>query len=270
MYCSTTTPTIYLAGKVADRGSSRDNYAEARGKWALARDAGLFTRFNVVGSDGDNHGSHRIICDQGDGEWGAYREDVQYYALDRLVPPTVVLAWLDSPSSYGSVAELAFAAARGLLCFMIIQSESGSCISWENPMWDAYWFVANFPNVTPIQVSTWDEAVAVAQRIFAPRVVTESPVEELMLKALVALNLVPETQFQEAHYRMDFAFPDKRLGIEIDGHNYHKTKEQRQHDAQRDRFLSARGWTVLRFTGSEVFRNPNRCANEIATALSQR
>lgn len=54
-----------------------------------------------------------------------------------------------------------------------------------------------------------------------------------------------------------------RLGIEIDGHIWHeKTKEQAQHDKKRERFLISKGWKILRFTGSEVYKDPAKCLDE--------
>ena len=56
-----------------------------------------------------------------------------------------------------------------------------------------------------------------------------------------------------------------KLAIEIDGHIWHeKTKKQVQHHKERERFLVAHEWRLLRFTGSEVFESPGKCLNEVA------
>lgn len=55
-----------------------------------------------------------------------------------------------------------------------------------------------------------------------------------------------------------------KLGIEIDGHIWHeKTKEQVQYHKERERFLVSNGWKLLRFTGSEVFKCPGFCVEEV-------
>jgi len=55
-----------------------------------------------------------------------------------------------------------------------------------------------------------------------------------------------------------------RLGIELDGHEWHeKTKEQVQDDKQRERHLIRNGWTLLRFTGSEVIQKHAVCIYEV-------
>lgn len=56
-----------------------------------------------------------------------------------------------------------------------------------------------------------------------------------------------------------------RLIVECDGHDWHeKTKEQAAADKARDRFFSREGYGVLRFTGSEIWANPAKCADEVA------
>jgi very-short-patch-repair endonuclease len=51
--------------------------------------------------------------------------------------------------------------------------------------------------------------------------------------------------------------------IECDGHDFHeKSKEQVQRDKKRDRDLQLAGYRVIRFTGSEIFKNAYKCARE--------
>lgn len=66
-------------------------------------------------------------------------------------------------------------------------------------------------------------------------------------------------------YRVDFAMMrgSARVAIECDGHDFHeKTKEQAASDKARDRAMTLAGWTVLRFTGSEIYRDPMACLLE--------
>lgn len=56
----------------------------------------------------------------------------------------------------------------------------------------------------------------------------------------------------------------QRLAIECDDHAFHgRMKEQAARDRSRDRALQAAGFTVMRFTGTEIFRNPLGCACEV-------
>jgi very-short-patch-repair endonuclease len=58
--------------------------------------------------------------------------------------------------------------------------------------------------------------------------------------------------------------------VECDGHEFHeKTKEQAQRDKARDRFFQAEGYHVLRFTGSELYRDALACAEEVSKFFDQ-
>jgi len=55
-----------------------------------------------------------------------------------------------------------------------------------------------------------------------------------------------------------------RAVIECDGHDFHeRTPEQASRDKRRDRFFQTKGIIVLRFTGSDIWRHPTKCAEEI-------
>jgi very-short-patch-repair endonuclease len=57
-----------------------------------------------------------------------------------------------------------------------------------------------------------------------------------------------------------------RFIVEVDGHDFHeRTKEQAARDKKRDRWFQSEGYSVLRFTGSEVFRDPIDCARQVST-----
>lgn len=73
-----------------------------------------------------------------------------------------------------------------------------------------------------------------------------------------------EPQVTVGIYRVDFVLGE-RLIVEIDGHESHKTKEQRYLDCKRDRFLVQQGYVVIRFTASEVFLNARQCLIEATT-----
>lgn len=57
----------------------------------------------------------------------------------------------------------------------------------------------------------------------------------------------------------------KRFAVECDGHDFHeRTKEQAAHDRKRDRALLTEGIPTLRFTGSEIWRDPIGCGDQVA------
>lgn len=134
-----------------------------------------------------------------------------------------------------------------------------SCI--HNPKWN------------PIGI--WDPA-----GLLAAWRASESPIEERL--ALHLFNL-PRAEVGQAtivaqrpvttdsgDYRLDFAFEcdGKRVAVECDGHEFHeRTKEQAARDKARDRSLVAAGWQVLRFTGSEIWADPGKCASEVGAVI---
>ena len=66
-------------------------------------------------------------------------------------------------------------------------------------------------------------------------------------------------------YRADFAFlaDGIRIAVELDGHDFHeRSKEQAKRDKSRDRAFTRAGWSILRFTGSEVHADAESCVDE--------
>ena len=115
----------------------------------------------------------------------------------------------------------------------------------------------------------------------------ESPIEQLMCLALdrklmrhpYVLNVTSQNkmELEGKKYRADFVIefqkdaeaPINKVIIECDGHDFHeRTKEQAQRDKQRDRDLQAAGYAVLRFTGSEIYRDPIKCAVEVGRYIT--
>jgi very-short-patch-repair endonuclease len=75
-------------------------------------------------------------------------------------------------------------------------------------------------------------------------------------------------------YRVDFAIltsfsgRESKIVIECDGHDFHeRTKEQAASDKARDRFMTAAGWKIFRFTGSEIFKDACGCSAEVECYL---
>lgn len=95
----------------------------------------------------------------------------------------------------------------------------------------------------------------------------ESPIEQQFWNIAKhrLLGLLP--QYEIGRYRVDFALPDEHLVIELDGHDYHKTKEQRTTDAKRERDLKELGWYVIRFTGTEIYRDVEKCVEQVERIL---
>ena len=68
---------------------------------------------------------------------------------------------------------------------------------------------------------------------------------------------------------LDFFCLEAHLDIEVDGFQ-HGTPEHRHADAERDRWLEARGLKVLRFWGSHLAREKGRVREAIWRTLQER
>lgn len=131
----------------------------------------------------------------------------------------------------------------------------------------------------------------------------QSPIEHMLVGALLWLDIdwagLPKTtdfyehehrkfndghnalrywitpQAQVAGWKVDFLIWMKLgsaiggVAIECDGHDFHeRTKEQASRDKKRDRDILSAGYPVMRFTGSEIFRDPIGCAEQLREHLS--
>jgi very-short-patch-repair endonuclease len=73
-----------------------------------------------------------------------------------------------------------------------------------------------------------------------------------VLKSLPGPAAVP--QYPVGRYRLDFAYPDIRLGIEAQSIRWHLGRAKFAHDMKRDRDLKRQGWTLAYFTWDDVLR----------------
>ncbi len=128
--------------------------------------------------------------------------------------------------------------------------------------------------------------------------VCESPIEQKML-IMLAFNsfgffdpqdiyyyhkikdefFIPESkcsvlicpQHKVLKYRVDFCLYIKdmksnlhRIVIECDGHDFHeKTKEQASRDKKKDRELQKAGYTIFRYSGSDIYKNIEDIEDEL-------
>lgn len=130
-----------------------------------------------------------------------------------------------------------------------------------------------------------------AQRIVDATEYCESPIEQLMSIELerelrrrdmrrgreYVINPQEEVECKSGNkYRLDFLVcvsthrACAEVGVECDGHDFHeKTKEQAAKDKARDRELLMAGTPMLHFTGSEINKNPGKCAGDVFEYLNE-
>ncbi len=101
----------------------------------------------------------------------------------------------------------------------------------------------------------------------------ESPIERLFwangYKYLSRLGqFAPQTKI--GVYRADFTLtnipgvPRLKVVIELDGHEFHSTSQQRNNDTERIRKLQKLRWQIITFTGSQINSDVRGCVRETA------
>lgn len=106
------------------------------------------------------------------------------------------------------------------------------------------------------------------------------PREYFFTDPIYRLELLVETQALVGDWRVDFLLHRRNLRlsderwesliVECDGHDFHeRTKEQAAKDRSRDRLVQSQGYEIFRFTGSEIWRDPLGCAEQICDWASK-
>lgn len=100
----------------------------------------------------------------------------------------------------------------------------------------------------------------------------DSPFEEQVYTELVKLGWDVETQVGVRGYRIDLAVYDSELGryiagIECDGATYHSSKNAKERDVSRQKFLESRGWKILRVWSRDWWKSQNQVISNINNKL---
>lgn len=287
---------VYLAGKIAKNDWRHDIVrTQQYGTWALkmawphpassdSHERWPVLRDAVFGHDyvgpyfiGDDHG-----CGHGGGTHGVgdlntscfdapSRSDVVQRCLHAIEAADLVFAWIDDLTAHGTLVEIGWAAARGKKVVIGTTTAPGRRVAGEtisghfvgefdpSPLSDM-WFVFHMGQV--IEAPTPREAIESALK---PEPSFDSPLEESFWAELkrrprpALAGLVP--QHPVDRYRIDFALPDRKIGVELDGFTYHGSKDAFNADRARQRNLELAGWRIIRFTGDEVRSNVAHCVD---------
>lgn len=124
----------------------------------------------------------------------------------------------------------------------------------------------------PIPSRRWRRIVHIPtsfQKLFTAKEINDlydtSPLEEKMYRALKRRKINPERQMyvhlDNQTYCLDFCiFCQKaNIDLECDGERYHALPGAFMKDRLRNNQLTSLGWHVLRFSGTEIYRNLKNC-----------
>jgi hypothetical protein len=104
----------------------------------------------------------------------------------------------------------------------------------------------------------------------------ESELEIFGVRHVLAIPGIPRCEQQYRlvlpvrPVRLDAAWPEVTLAVELDGAAFHGSQEARERDLRRDAALAALGWVVLRFSYRRLRREPEACRAEILAAYRRR
>jgi len=287
---------IYLAGKVgykdwrhtivdglenANQDFNTDDYIE---DWHVMNGA-IYGEHNYTGPffirGHSTHGDNTHGCDlyghNIEGHGGNQRNAVPRLCRTAIDRSDVVFCWMDDLTAYGSIFELGYAMGKGKQIFLAIkynweplemQESRWEPLEMQESRWfDDIWFILESVGFKAFNGLSYAwEAFSKQYNLYPIPESIKSPIEkQFFLQARrMGIDLEPQHEVNVAGktYRIDFVYPGKPIAIELDGHDYHKTKEQRTADAQRERALQSVGWTVIRFTGTEIYHDAQKCVLE--------
>jgi very-short-patch-repair endonuclease len=109
----------------------------------------------------------------------------------------------------------------------------------------------------------------------AGEAVPESVLETRMARLLRGRGLPPPCRQHPVRDRgrvvavLDFAYPEARLAVEVDGRRYHSGRLRWQRDLARGNVLTALGWRVLHVTAEDLRLRSEQVVATVAAALAR-
>ena len=79
---------------------------------------------------------------------------------------------------------------------------------------------------------------------------------------------IPEPNVRKGRFVPDMTWEDRKLIVELDGEDAHRTPAQRMKDAKRQEWLETRGYAVIRFTWAQVQFRQDGVSAELRRHLS--
>ena len=102
-----------------------------------------------------------------------------------------------------------------------------------------------------------------------PSTLTRSEAEERFLALVRSAGLpAPEVNVLVQGHRVDFLWRDQGLVVEVDGFQFHSTREAFERDRRRDAELQRAGLRVLRVTWRQVVDSPYATLANLVGALT--
>lgn len=74
-------------------------------------------------------------------------------------------------------------------------------------------------------------------------------------------------QYQMGRFAIDFAWPHKKIALEIDGDQHYTQQEQKNRDKHKESLLCENGWTLIRIRWKAMFKDPKKFINDVKNLI---
>lgn len=78
-----------------------------------------------------------------------------------------------------------------------------------------------------------------------------------------------ETEYPFYKYSLDFAWPNRKICVEIDGEQHQRFQDQIRRDFEKDSHLKNDGWVEIRKSWKDIFNNPKLFIEEVKSVLGK-
>jgi hypothetical protein len=113
-------------------------------------------------------------------------------------------------------------------------------------------------------------ALTAALRDYRPPAFTRSELERRFLDLCKEAGLPrPAANLFLAGWEVDMSWPDRRLIVELDGHDSHRTRAAFERDRKRDASLQLAGYRVLRITHRRLEAEPAEVMGAVCRLLDR-
>lgn len=276
-------PKIYLAGKIGvsdwrneyvdglhDAGFGSDTLERAiRGRYDYT---GPFFK---DGAHGEFHGDGL----HGAGEYVSHSShladmqphtDVFVNAISGIEKASIVIAVVED-DAHGTLCEIGFAAGIGKKV-IVVGASGKQC--WFSKGFSIGGMRCDLFQTVNDALDWCDNQTLIDDALRKCESVPEAVLFSSLLEYLPIASL-PVPQYEVGPYRLDFAFIESKVVIEVDGIEFHGNQEAFVADRKRTRFLESHGWRVIRFAAKEILdtATSSKCVEEIireATKVAKR
>lgn len=213
------------------------------------------------------------------GGHGCYTYELRQYAahmcIEAIKRCDLMLAVV-TPDAHGTLVEVGYAHALGKE-IMIVRGgqqptdEFGGFVL-DDPNLEAWFPFALDGVMCPQSLEHAMQCIRVRGHRITNVALCESPIEVAFWHAMQGIpelrDFRPQIKLDGGRYRLDFGHDEKRIGVELDGYEFHSSKDQFIKDRQRHREIESMGWRVIRFAGSEVHTDARACARQLVTWMA--